>query len=374
MKIIVDENIIYAEEAFSALGKVHLYPGRAITSDIVKDADALITRSITDVNESLLKGSSVKFVGTATIGTDHIDLDYLAANNITFADAKGCNSDAVAEYVFNTLFRIANEQGFKLKDKSIGIVGVGNIGSRIERIASAMGMKIFKNDPPLERAGVSGFLPLSDVLEADIITFHIPLNKGGIDNTVHLLGVDELSKLKENTILINASRGAVVDNTALLSALEGKSLTVVLDVWEEEPDINTELLCKIKYGTPHTAGYSLEGKINGTTMMYNSLCSYLSKTPVWKPDMPIPENSIVKMDTSAEAESEIFRLFDLVYDIREDDKRLREIFKAGNKSAYFDKLRKDYPLRRELSNYTAIVDGTNTQLTSILKALRVRIM
>lgn len=372
MKIVVDENIIYAEEAFSALGEVHLYPGRAITSDVVKDAGAVVTRSITEVNESLLKGSSVKFVGTATIGTDHIDLDYLAANNIVFADAKGCNSDAVAEYVFNALFRIANEQGFLLRNKSIGIIGVGNIGSRIERIATAIGMKVFKNDPPLERAGGIGFLPLDKVLQADILTFHVPLNKAGIDNTVHLLGVDELNSLKDNTILINASRGAVVDNTALLSVLNKKKLTVVLDVWEDEPNINTELLCKVKFGSPHAAGYSLEGKINGTKMMYNALCNYLGKTSQWSPDVPVPEDNTIKLDTSAEPENEVFRLLNHVYDIREDDKRLREIFKADNKAAYFDKLRKDYPLRRELTNYTTITNGTNKHLNTILKSLRVK--
>jgi len=151
MNIAADENIIFAEEAFSCLGDVRLYNGRDITKSVLENTDILLVRSITNVNAELLEGTKVKFVGTATIGTDHIDINYLTRNNISFADAKGCNSDAVAEYVFTALFNIAHEKGFQLKDKSIGVVGVGNIGSRIVRYANVLGMKVLQNDPPLKR-------------------------------------------------------------------------------------------------------------------------------------------------------------------------------------------------------------------------------
>lgn len=372
MKIVIDENITYGREAFSELGELKILPGREITNAILKDADALIVRSITNVNEELLSDTSIRFVGTATIGTDHIDKKYLSSKNIAFADAKGCNSDAVAEYVFNALFNIANEKKFLLRNKSIGVVGVGNIGSKIVKYANALGMKVFMNDPPLERTGRSGFYSLQEVLSADILTFHVPLNKGGIDNTFHLLGKDELENIKEGTIIINASRGPVIDNSALLSCLEQKNLSVVLDVWEDEPNINIDLLCKVKYGTPHVAGYSFEGKVNGTTMMYNALCEYLDRDPEWSANIPLPENSFIGIDGNSDIETELRIAFNHTYRIADDDKRMREIINKDDRSGYFDKLRKNYPLRRELCNYTVSMNQRNESLRQILKTFRLK--
>ena len=187
MKIIADENIIFVQEAFSGFGKVYLYGGREITNALLKDADVLLVRSITEVNANLLKGTNVKFIGTATIGTDHIDTTYLAEKGICFTDARGCNSDAVAEYVFTALLYISNEQKFTLKEKSIGVVGIGNIGSRIVRLADALGMKVLQNDPPLKRkTGDQHFLGLENLMNADILTFHVPLNMHGEDRTSSL--------------------------------------------------------------------------------------------------------------------------------------------------------------------------------------------
>ncbi|MFI5238071.1 MAG: 4-phosphoerythronate dehydrogenase, partial [Ignavibacteriales bacterium] len=269
MNIIVDANIAFADKAFSHLGNIKLVDGRTLSNENVKDADILIVRSITNVNEELLKHSKVRFVGTATIGTDHIDLDYLHNHNIQFADAKGCNADSVAEYVFTALLKIASEKNISLRGKTIGVVGVGNIGSRVARLAESLGMKSIQNDPPLERNGIgNNYVSLEEILQADIITLHVPMTMEGIDKTFHLLNKENLNRINKGTIIINSSRGAVIYNDALLNESINKNFELALDVWEDEPSINTKLLVKTKIATPHIAGYSFEGKVNGTKMIY----------------------------------------------------------------------------------------------------------
>ena len=231
MKLVVDENIALAEEAFSQFGDVLLIGGRQITNEILRNADALIVRSITKVDENLLQNTNIKFVGTATIGTDHIDINYLDKNNIAFADAKGCNADSVAEYVFTALLNIAPREKISFKNKSIGIIGVGNVGSKVAKYAEALGLKVYKNDPPKQRADKgNNYVSLKEVLQADIITLQVPLNKTGIDRTFHLLDEEKLNKIKNNSVIINSSRGAVVDNKALLDIIDKKHFKVILDV------------------------------------------------------------------------------------------------------------------------------------------------
>ena len=293
-RITVDENIANAEEVFSSLGEVKLLPGRNITSEILKDSDALIVRSITKVDEKLLKGTKIKFVGTATIGSDHIDIEYLRKHNIAFSDAKGCNAEAVKEYVFTAITEVLNQKKLSYKNLSLGIIGVGNIGSKIADCAKVLGMKTIYNDPPLKRkTGNEIFKELDEVLKTDIISLHVPLNKEGIDKTVHLLDYEMLDKLKDGTILINSSRGSVIDNEALEKTINKKNLTIVLDVWENEPEINPSLLKKVFIGTPHVAGYSYEGKINGTMMIYTSLCRFLNKEENYKLDKLKVENPLI---------------------------------------------------------------------------------
>ena len=271
MKITVDENIAYGKEAFSQFGDVGLLHGRKISPDSVKDSDALIVRSITKVDKSLLEGSKVKFVGTATIGKDHIDLEYLKENNITFADAAGCNAHAVKEYIFTALSDVLTKKSLKFNNLSIGIIGAGNVGSKVAYCADTLGMETIINDPPLKRkTGNKIYKELDEALRADIVTLHVPLNKEGIDKTVHLLDYERLNGLKDNCILINSSRGSVVDNDALEKIIEKKNFTVILDVWENEPGLKPGLLKKVYIGTPHIAGYSYEGKVNGTTMILKS--------------------------------------------------------------------------------------------------------
>ncbi len=373
MKIIVDENISFGKEAFSQFGSVQLMQGRQINNSSLKDADALIVRSITRVDADLLKDTPVKFVGTATIGTDHIDLDYLNSSGITFSDAKGCNANAVAEYVFTSIMYNCVKHGITLKDKTIGVVGIGNIGSRIVRLSKAIGLKVIQNDPPLKRkTGSPDFKELNEIFSADIITLHVPLNKEGIDKTVHLFDEANLNKLKDGAVFINASRGQVVDNEALNRLLNKKNLIVTLDVWENEPVINTGLLEKVSLASPHIAGYSLEGKVNGTVIIYNALCNMLGIKPNWSPVMPVIESNTVSHLRSAGIEEDIHKIFSVIYDISKDDVATRKILSmpVEERGKYFDLLRKNYPLRREFINYKIKFEDNDSHLYEILKSFR----
>ena len=374
IKIVADENIEFVKEAFSAMGTLTALPGRKISKNDLLDADALLVRSVTQVNESLLAGTKVKFVGTATIGSDHIDKEYLADNNIFFTDSAGCNSDAVKEYVFTAIFLIAEEQKLNLKDKTLGIVGVGNIGSRVAKVADSMEIKVLKNDPPLKRKSDSPeYLELDELMQADIITIHVPLIKDGIDKTHHLFDEARLKKLKDGTILINSSRGSVIDNNALAKIISDKKLTVILDVWENEPNINKELLDKVKIATPHIAGYSLEGKVNGTVILYKALRNYLKISSTWIPQLPEVNDEIIISDVKTQ--QSLQKVFSSIYNIRKDDFIIRKINELTNKErgSYFDSLRKNYLLRREFINYKIRLGSNNNELEGILNVLRFKI-
>lgn len=376
-KIIIDENIAFADKAFNHLGVVETVPGRSISNQLLKDADILIVRFITRVDEHLLIDTNVKFVGTATIGTDHIDLNYLKRKKIAFADAKGCNAFSVAEYVVASLFYLSVKYNFILKGKSIGIVGVGNIGSKVARFAEALGMKILLNDPPLERIGVPGkFVSLNEILKCDIITLHTPLNPSGIDKTLHLFNRENLAALKENTILINTSRGAVVNNYDLLETIKRKRIITVLDVWENEPEINSELLERTDIATPHIAGYSYEGKANGTIMIYESLCKFLNAEKKYDFQFPVITDPVIEIDFSERFENNMNQLISKIYSIADDDKRMRKISGMSNSEIIkeFDKQRKNYPARREFNNYKIKSTNLNEKIKSVLSDLRFKII
>jgi erythronate-4-phosphate dehydrogenase len=374
MKITVDENITYGKDAFSQFGDVELLHGREITSDSVKDSDALIVRSITKVDKNLLEGSKVKFVGTATIGKDHIDLEYLKENKITFADAAGCNAHAVKEYIFTALTDVLSKKNLKFNNVSIGIIGAGNVGSKVALCANALGMKTIINDPPLKRkTGNDIYKELDEALEADIVTLHVPLNKEGIDKTYHLLDYERLSQLKDNCILINSSRGSVVDNGVLEKLIEKKNFTVILDVWENEPELYPELLKKVYMGTPHIAGYSYEGKLNGTTMIYSALCKFLNEKESFKvPEVKV-DDSLIELKGTGSVETSLHNLFKRIYDIKKDDANLRKILNEENMGKYFDTLRKEYHLRYEFPNYSVSVPTEEKELIRILSAFRFKI-
>ena len=375
MKLIIDENIVQAKEAFKNFGETVYISGREINNQVLLDADVLIVRSITKVNENLLKNTKVKFVGTATIGTDHIDQKYLQENNITFSSAAGCNSYSVTEYVFSAITHFANKYKFNLSDKSIGVVGYGNIGTKIVKIAKALGMKVVINDPPLERESNENiFSPLEEALKCDIVTFHVPLNKDGIDKTVRLLNEQNIDLIRENTILINSSRGPVVCNKVLKQRLKKENnIHAVLDVWETEPNFDSELFDLLEIGTPHIAGYSFEGKLNGTKIIYDALSDYLKTEKTWKPVFErVSDNKINILDN--ETEAEVFqKLFNKSYKIMDDDLSMRESkgLSGSDKSTHFDSLRKNYRKRRELNNFEVVLNTENKKLRKLLNVLRV---
>lgn len=376
MKITIDENIANAREVFSFLGAVELLPGREITNERLRDSDILIVRSITKVDKSLLNNTKVKFVGTATIGSDHVDVEHLKNTKITFADAKGCNAEAVKEYVFTAMTEALLQKNLKYNDLSLGIIGVGNIGSKVAKCADALGMKTILNDPPLKRqTGNEIYKELDESLQADIITMHVPLNKSGIDRTFHLFDYEKLNRIRDNTILINSSRGGVIDNDALEKIIDKKNLTVILDVWENEPGINSSLLQKVFIATPHIAGYSYEGKINGTMMIYNALCGFLNEAENYKIQPLQVENPIIRLKKNESIEISLQEIFRKIYHIKRDDKNMRKILneKKNEAGKYFDLLRKEYPLRREFSNYRIDLEPYNEKLLNILKNFRFKV-
>ena len=353
MKLIIDENIPLADGFFADLGELVKKPGRLLTRDDVKDADVLLVRSVTQVNEALLQDTPVKFVGSATIGEDHIDVDYLRAQGIGFASAPGCNAVAVVEYVAAALLDLEERLGWSMQGKTLGIVGLGNVGSRIKPVFEALGLSVLACDPLLAEQGHSGLVSLDEVLQADIVTLHTPLTRSGAWPTYHMLGSEQLRALPEGAILINASRGPVIDNLALRTVLADRGdLSVVLDVWEGEPLVDPELAQRVEIATPHIAGHSFDGKARGTAMIYEALCRFLQRSATKSLDDLIPESALHLIDLN-EAE-EITNCRDLVrkvYRIEEDDVNLRSALQHAreHRIAAFDQLRKHYRLRREFS-------------------------
>ena len=277
MKVIVDHKIPYIEEAIAKIAdEVVFLPGDAFTKEVIKDADALIVRTRTRCDRSLLEGSEVKFIATATIGYDHIDTDYCREAGIAWTNCPGCNAGSVEQYVRSVLLLLKQEKGLTLENAVLGIVGVGHVGSRVQRMAEELGMKVLLNDPPRVDKGEDGFVDLATIAtECDVITFHTPLNREGKYATLHLANEDFLFSLKRCPYLINASRGEVVDTAALLAALAaGKVKDAVIDTWEYEPNISRELLEVAYLATPHIAGYSADGKANATRMSLEALCKF----------------------------------------------------------------------------------------------------
>ena len=376
MRILADENIPYVREAFEDLGDVHTLSGRAIDAEAVREADMLLVRSITNVNALLLEGSAVRFVATATIGEDHIDKAYLAERGVAFSSAPGCNANSVGQYVVSSLMALAERFSFDLSRTSLGIVGVGNVGRRVLAKATAMGMTTVLNDPPLEReTGDTRYRPLDEILECDVVTLHVPLTREGIDATFHLADEAFIGRVKPGAILLNTARGPVADGDVLKAALAiGRLRACVLDVWEGEPDVDVELLRQTVIATPHIAGYSFDGKVNGTRQIYEAACRFLGREPAWDPGplLPAPECSEVEVDGSAQnvvaqARKAVFS----VYDVRQDDARMRAILDAPpqKRAALFDRLRKEYPRRREFFNTRIAINPPNPTLEAMLEGI-----
>ena len=354
-----------AEAIFSRFGEVRLVPGRALSADDLDGIDVLLVRSITQVNEALLAKSAVQFVGTATIGTDHIDQTYLAEKNITFSNAPGCNADAVVEYVLSSLFLVAEHQGFDPKDRTYGIVGVGNVGGRLQQRLQALGYNVLLNDPPRAEQE-EGFVGLNELLrKADVICLHTPLTTDGAYPTHHLLADAQLGRIRDDAIVINAGRGPVIDNKALLAIGKKRlGLTFILDVWEHEPAVDVELAQRCAIVSPHIAGYSFDGKIRGTYMLYQALCKHLGEPCVESLDEFLPKSELASVKHDEQTPLELMQK---VYDPRIDDYMLREALKLpeSEQKQAFDQLRKQYRIRREFSSLTVTGTETPEQLSSI---------
>jgi len=374
MHIVADENIPYAEEAFGRLGTVHRMPGRKITRADLLQADALIVRSITRVNADLLRGTPVRFVGTCTIGEDHVDKTWLADQGIAFASAPGCNANSVADYVTAALLFLEARHGMRLRGASLGVVGIGNVGSRVVQRAKALGMRVVVNDPPrTERDPGFTSEPLEAALVCDFITFHVPLEKSGAWPTWHMVDAERLTQIRPESFLLNTSRGAVVDNQALLNHLKaGRLQGVVLDVWEGEPSPDPEMIRAVNIATPHIAGYSFDGKVNGTRQVYEALCRHVGATPDWDPAPLLPPPDCPEVTVNPDDPDALRQAVFAVYDIRQDDARTRplaDMADPAERGAAFDHLRKNYPRRREFINTTARLTRYDERMATVLRGL-----
>lgn len=360
MKIVIDENMPYAQTLFSQLGEVILKSGRTLTADDLVDVDALMIRSVTKVNAELLaKANKLKFVGTATAGMDHVDQSLLVDKGIFFTAAPGCNKVGVAEYVFSVLMVLAQQHGFSVFDKTVGIIGAGQVGSYLAQALAGIGIKVLLNDPLKQAAGDEReFTPLDTLLEqADVVTLHTPITRDGEFPTHHLINAEVLNRFRGDQILINAARGAVVDNAALKARLQvGDGFIAALDVFEFEPQVDMELLPLLAFATPHVAGYGLEGKARGTTMIFNSFCEFLgderrAQASELLPTAPLP---YVQLDRAWD-EATLHNLTQIIYDVRRDDALFR---RKIHQSGAFDLMRKQYWDRREYSAVTLAGDET----------------
>ena len=353
LNIVADENMVGVPELFSHFGRIRFLSGRDITSDDVKFADVLLVRSVTRVDKDLLEGSSVRFVGSATIGVDHIDQIYLRQKGIRFAYAPGCNAAAVVQYVFSALCKLCPDWELK----TVGIVGCGNVGNLLRKKLLALDVNYRVYDPFLSSIEGSELDNLNHVAQSDIVTVHTPLTLDGPYPTAKMIDQKVINEMKEGALLINAGRGEVIDSEALLERLKfGKSLKVALDVWESEPNINIELMEKIDLATPHVAGYSVDGKRSGTAMIYSEFLAWMDVSTIGTMQINIEPKLIDLGESSTLAECILKS-----YDITIDDKSMRSMINSSSSATSiaeaFDQLRKIYPERRDFTG-TAVAKGS----------------
>lgn len=378
MLIVADENIPLLDSFFGDIGEIRRVNGRNLGPGDVRDADILLVRSVSRVNQSLLEGSRVRFVGTATIGTDHIDLAYLRDKGIGFAAAPGSNATSVAEYVLSVVSLYAEKCGLEdWTGLSVGVVGAGNVGGELARVLVRLGFKVKLCDPPRqdrEPENADDFVGLDDILGCDVITLHTPLTRSGAHPTEKMIAREELSRLGEHQLLINSGRGEVIDGSALLERLQQPSApTVVLDVWENEPGIDPALVERVWLATPHIAGYSLEGKMQGSEMIYKALCRFLGLPVRKQAGQFLPQAALSQLCfTSNAGQNESVEVaLRACYDPRRDDARLRLTMRGDDaqRAEGFDRLRKEYPIRRECSSLKVQLKGSSKAIQDSFKAL-----
>ena len=370
MKIVCDNKIPFLRGAFEPWAEVVYLPGSETTPGVVRDADAVVTRTRTRCDAALLAGSSVRVVASATIGFDHIDTAWCEAHGILWRNAPGCNSRSVEQYIAAALCALARRHGLRLDALTLGVVGVGNVGSKVAEAAAALGMCVLLCDPPrARREGAAGFVDLDTlVARSDIVTLHVPLNREGEDATWHLFDAARLATLRPDQFLINSSRGPVVDNAALKAALRAKALRgAVLDVWEGEPEPDRDLMDLLDIATPHIAGYSADGKATGTQMSVRTVAAVLGLPLAdWRPaDIPAPAQPLAfTLDATGKSRQEVLSEAILyTYDILADDRALRA------HPERFEQLRGDYPVRREPAAFTLRLQGGDPALADAFAAL-----
>jgi erythronate-4-phosphate dehydrogenase len=375
MLIVADENIPLLDAFFAGFGEIRRVPGRSIDRATVDQADVLLVRSVTNVNRALLEGSKVRFVGTCTIGTDHLDLEYFNEAGITWSSAPGCNARGVVDYVLGSLMTLAEIEGVDLTKRTYGVIGAGEVGGRLINVLKGLGWNVKVCDPPRQAAEGGDYVSLEQIIEqCDVISLHTPLTRSGDGATWHLFDQQRLQQLKPGAWLINAARGPVVENAALREVLlEREDLQAVLDVWEAEPEVDVELAELCVLATPHIAGYSLDGKQRGTAQIYQAYCEFIGQPAnIQLSDLlPAPWLSEVSLHADSDPAWALAMLCRGVYDPRRDDADFRRSL-VGNvveQRAAFDVLRKQYPVRREIEGLKVRIEGASPALRQIVAAL-----
>jgi erythronate-4-phosphate dehydrogenase len=359
MIILADENIPNVKQSFAAFGEVKTVSGRDISAVMLTDVDVLLVRSITPVNEQLLAGSHVKFVGSATTGTDHVDMEYLAKAGIHFSHAHGANARSVTEYVLAVLAQLYVTRAIDFFDKKVGIIGLGKVGGGLYKALTKLGIHCIAYDPLIAQDSYTNMTNLDEVLQADIVCVHTPLTNVGEYPTSYMLDDKQLAKLKQGAVLINAGRGEVIDNKALVLTYNANpKLITALDVWEHEPAIHQDVLARVDIATPHIAGYSFDGKVRATQMLKDSLCEFFELENQLEKEVNLSDLEL-DIDTNGDTRDVVCRAILAAYPISKDDEGLRqaESMNDAELAAHFDVLRKNYWQRREFSQYTVLISA-----------------
>jgi len=373
MKFVCASSLTLGREVFETIGDVVELPESDITSKALADADALIVRSKTPVNAELLEGTPVKFVGTATAGTDHVDEAFLQKAGIAFSSAAGCNAASVGQYITAAMVYLAEKYDFKLQDKTLGIVGHGHVGRQVQIKAEILGMKLLYSDPPLFDAhGDPRYIPLKELVpQCDILTLHVPLTEDGPNATRDFVTEEHLRAMPEGSFFINACRGEVVPSRAIETTLrDGHLQGAVLDVWNPEPEIPNTLLNLVDLGTAHVAGHSFEGKFNGTLICYQEACKHFDLDPSFVAAEHIPEVHAEPLEIAA-GPSALSKAITASYDINHDDQLLREsiVKDRDQRIMNFRSLRTNYRMRREFEGTSVKLTGADHPLTEMLTRL-----
>ena len=365
MRIVIDRNIPGVDTTFAQHGDIEAVDGRSLDRQRLIHADALIIRSVTRVNAALLEGTAVRFVGTGTIGTDHLDTSWLERRGITWTSAPGCNSDAAAQYTLAMIWLACERLERNPSDQSVGIIGRGNVGSRLQQLLAVLGISCLANDPPLADSGTSGLVSLDEALAQDIVCLHVPLSLHGPYPTLRMIGPGRLAQMQDSALLVNTARGDVLDGAALLSQLSSGRLHAALDVWPDEPHIDPALVQATTLATPHVAGYSIDGKLNGTRMVYRAFCAWLDEPPI----NPVDHHSeVLEMELQA-VKNPISSALKTACFVSRQDSAMRCLagLAPNERAILFDRLRREYPSRRDFRAWR--LHGIDADAASTLRKL-----